>query len=118
MSEYAEQVKIITFAKDNQGAFPELKYLFHIPNGGSRDIITASRLKRCGVRKGVPDLCLPVKNKYYGSLWVELKDGKGKKQTKEQIEYENFLKSQGCQYVVCYSGEEAIAIIRNYLEAR
>lgn len=31
---------------------------FAIPNGGKRNIITASKLKAEGVKKGVPDLCI------------------------------------------------------------
>ena len=37
--------------------------VIHIPNGGSRNVIEATKLKRMGVRPGVPDLFIPVSSK-------------------------------------------------------
>lgn len=48
-------------------------YLFHIPNGGSRNIIEATKLKKMGVKAGVPDLQLIVPNGEVHGLWIELK---------------------------------------------
>ena len=44
-----------------------------VPNGGNRNIITASRLKREGVKTGIPDITLIHKGKYYG---IEVKKPK------------------------------------------
>lgn len=35
----------------------------HIPNGGSRNVIEAKKLKRMGVTAGVPDIFIPCKGK-------------------------------------------------------
>lgn len=102
------------WARDNQDTWPALKYLFHIPNGGARDIVTASRMKRAGVKKGVPDLFLPHANPLWHGLWIEMKHGKNK-QTKEQVEWEDFLESEGFKVVVCYSANEAIKALKDYL---
>jgi hypothetical protein len=54
-----------------------LKYpgvlIFHIPNGGHRDIKTACKLKLEGVVPGIPDLFVPAWN-----LWIEMKTEKGR----------------------------------------
>lgn len=115
MSEFSEQVIVMDFARSNQNTYPDLKYLFHIPNGGNRDIVTASRLKRAGVKKGVPDLFLPVSNHHFNGLCIEMKDVGGVV-SPEQADWLEFLNRQGYKAVVCYSGKEAIAITVNYLE--
>lgn len=53
--------------------FPQYKFfIFHVPNGGSRNKIEAMKMKAMGLRKGVADLILinPVSMIAYG---VELK---------------------------------------------
>lgn len=39
---------------------PELRWLHAIPNGGYRDKITAGKLKAEGVKRGIPDIFLPL----------------------------------------------------------
>lgn len=51
---------LFTWAMWQQEGRPELKLLYHVPNGGKRDKRTATALRRQGVKAGVPDLCLPV----------------------------------------------------------
>lgn len=96
--------------------WPQLKYLFAIPNGGYRDKREAAKLKAMGVKAGVPDLCLPVPMYYWHGLYIELKrpDSKGKKagQTSdEQDEWIAFLTKQGYRVIVSYGWEKA----RDYL---
>ena len=42
-------------------AYPALQWLYHPANGGKRDARTAALLKAQGVRRGVPDLIMPVR---------------------------------------------------------
>ncbi len=49
---------------------------YHVPNGGKRGIIEASKFKRLGVRAGVPDLV--ILRPGGSSLYIELKAGMGK----------------------------------------
>ena len=44
-----------------------------VPNGGLRDIRTAAKLKREGVKSGIPDITLIHNGKYYG---IEVKKPK------------------------------------------
>jgi hypothetical protein len=52
---------------------PDLKNMFHIPNGGKRNGLEAIRFKRMGVKPGVSDVFLPVAKNGYHGLWIELK---------------------------------------------
>ena len=72
-SEDAEQEIVIQWVRMNEGKWPELKLLHHIPNGGSRNKREAARLKRMGVLAGVSDLHLPVSKGGYNSLYIEMK---------------------------------------------
>ncbi len=95
--------------------FPNLKWMFAIPNGGSRNFIEAVHLKQQGVKSGVSDIFLPLPNKKYHGLFIELKVGKNKP-TKNQIEFIDYANSVGYLAVVAYSTEEAIKIIDDYID--
>lgn len=94
--------------------FPELSLLHHIPNGGRRDAIDAARLKRQGVKSGVPDLHLPVARGKWISLYVEMKRPGGKT-TPEQDWWIDHLSKAGNKCAVCVGWEEAVECITDYL---
>ena len=103
--------------------YPELKWLAAIPNGGFRNKREASRLKAGGVKRGVPDLVLPLRNLMYAGLWLELKriarPGKVQgKTSSEQDEWLRWLNSQGYAAMVAYGWEEARNDILWYLEVK
>lgn len=110
---------------------PELKWMHHIPNGGSRgnDVrsqqIRGAQLKAQGVKSGVSDISLPVKRGSCSGLYIEmkkpdqkLKTGRGKGGVSdEQSEFGAFVQSQGFGFVVCYSWFEARDVIIAYLKS-
>ena len=124
MSEYVklrtedtEQQAVIQWARIASGNCPALKLLHHIPNGGSRNKREASKLKRMGVLAGVPDLHLPVARSGYNGLYIEMKYGDGRllaSQKEFLIRAAHF--NNYC--AVCYSAEDAIAVLKNYLDYR
>jgi hypothetical protein len=91
------------------------EFLFHIPNGGSRNKIEARNLKLQGVKSGVPDLFYPVPNAKHHGLFIEMKYGKNKP-TKNQIEWLDYLNSVGYLAVVCYSADEAFKLLEKYFK--
>lgn len=95
--------------------YPELKWLFAVPNGGFRNKATAGKLKASGLKKGVPDICLPIKRGIYSGLWIELKVKKNKP-TPEQLEWISLLQSQGFGACVCVGFQEARDMLIKYLE--
>ena len=106
-----EQIRIFDYAQYNQ----KLRWLFAIPNGGSRDIREAVRLKRQGVKAGVSDMFLPIPNSMYHGLFIELKVGKNKT-SKMQEEFIDYVRMNGYMAKVCYGADEAIRTIKSYLE--
>jgi len=113
-TEAQEQTALFKWAEFNARVIPELTLLFHIPNGGKRDVITASRLKAQGVKSGVPDLFLPVPRGSYHGLFVEMKKIGGTISDK-QGEWIPALAAQGYKTVVCQGWVEAADMIKRYL---
>lgn len=112
--EDTEQVGVIEWAEWHTSQYPELKLLYHIPNGGKRNAVEAARLKAMGVKAGVPDLFLPVPRGGYAGLYIEMKYGKNKP-TSKQNEWIAALRQQGYKVTVCYSGTEATQELESYL---
>lgn len=113
-TEHEEQKKLFTWAKMQSAKHPQLSMMFSIPNGGHRNIVTATKLKAEGVKSGVPDIFLAVPIGGDCGLWIEMKSAKGKL-SENQKEWINALSSSGYQCAVCYSFAEAQAIIIKYL---
>lgn len=112
-----EQAAVIRWADLSRGKWPELAMLYAVPNGGQRHRAIGAKLKRGGVRPGVPDLCLPVPRKGAHGLYVEMKRSRGvpsdvKPHQREWIER---LNGQGYKAVVCFGADQAIETIREYL---
>jgi hypothetical protein len=131
-SESGHQQALFCWAakKEVRDYIPEVKWLYHVPNGGSRGDTQKSRsiagglLKAEGVKKGVPDLDLPVRSPCgHIGLRIEMKkpaefrpgnDRAGC--SEEQKEWLTHLQSQGYAVAVAYSWREAANIILAYLE--
>ena len=88
---------------------------FAIPNGGSRNKIEAANLKKQGVIAGVPDMMIPLPNKKYNGLFIEMKRKKGGVVSKYQKRWIEFLNNYGYLAVVCKGSEEAIDATKEYL---
>ena len=118
-TEAAEQTALFCWAAepDQQSRYPELKLLFHIPNGGTRNKIEAGRLKAQGVKAGVPDLLLPVSRFGYHGFFIELKVKKNTTSDK-QNEWVDALAKQGYCVAVARSWIEAKDFLIYYLEQR
>ena len=114
-SEAREQSKVMEWANIVQHQIPELRWLFHIPNGGRRDIAEAAHLKRMGVKSGVSDLFLPCSRMGYHGLFIEMKYGDNKLSDNQKAFFEA-MRGNGYKCEVAYSAEEAIQIIRIYLK--
>lgn len=113
-SEATEQEFIISWCRLLEPRYPELKWIYHIPNGGSRNQIEAAHLKAQGVKAGVPDLCLPVPRNGFHGLYIEMKYGRNKT-TGNQEEWLEALAKLGYKTAVCYGAEEARRVIKDYL---
>lgn len=112
-SEDTEQINVVQWAEWNTNHYPELKWLHHVPNGGSRNKAEAIKLKQMGVKAGVSDLCLPYPKGIYCGLYIEMKYGNNRQQD-TQKEFLADMVAAGHFVATCYSAEEAIGIITEY----
>lgn len=90
--------------------------LFAIPNGGQRHVVVAKKLKAEGVRKGVPDLMLPVPMNGFHGLFIEIK-AIGGRMTPEQREWSQWLADQGYMTVLAVGFDSARRWVEDYLKS-
>ena len=114
-TESVEQQCLFRWAAFAQAAHPELRLLCHIPNEGKRSKAAGARLKREGLKPGVPDLCLPVARGKYHGLYIELKRI-GETASKEQEQWIADLRKQGYAAYVCQGWDSARRLIEDYLK--
>lgn len=117
--EHEEQAAIFAWARIEARRDARLELLHAIPNGMAvSSIAEASRAKRTGRKAGVPDICLPIPSGRYHGLYIELKRTGGTPcdVRPEQSAWLAALNSHGYRAVVAYGWEEAVAMIKAYLE--
>lgn len=81
--------------------------IFAIPNGGSRNVVEAKKLKATGLMPGASDLIVLHGNK---CIFVELKTETGI-QSESQKEFESKVKALGFDYHLIRSLEQFQSII-------
>lgn len=114
-SEDTEQINVVEWARWHMRQYPELKWLHHVPNGGSRNQVEAVKLKQMGVKAGVSDLCLPYPKGQYCGLYIEMKFGAGTR-TGAQKEFLYDMAAAGHYTATCYTATDAVNILREYLQ--
>lgn len=102
----------ITFARylDSLGVL-----WYHCPNGGSRNRIEAIKLKREGVKSGVPDICICEARHGFHGFYIELKVGYNNP-SDNQNNFMKRLESKGYKIAVTKSLDEAISLVEEYFK--
>ena len=112
--EHQEQSALMEYAGLMANKDARWGLLFAIPNGGFRHVATAHRLKKEGVKSGVPDLFLACPMGRFHGFFCEMKSSSGSP-TKNQIEWMQKLEQQGYYIRICYGWLEARQEIETYL---
>lgn len=114
--EYKHQQAVIKWSQQPsvRRKWPELSMLHHVKNETKEGQRQVAIDKAMGVKKGVPDLCLPVPRGGYHGLYVELKKPGGKL-SKPQEWWITHLCEQGYMADVCHGYQEAIEVIARYM---
>lgn len=120
MSEHDEQVAVVNWFEIQ---YPSIKHLIlAYPSGaifgGKNKWGMINKLKKEGWKKGIPDLFIPIANRGYFGLWIEMKD-EGKKHSslsEYQIFYLDELDKKGYKAIWCSGSQEAISAIKEYME--
>ena len=113
-TEAQEQAALMRWTQAVRGQYPELALLFHVPNEGQRSTITGAHLRQQGLKRGVPDLMLPVARGGYHGLFVEMKRRNGKAWP-DQLWWIEHLRAQGYAAEICHGWEAAKNILEKYL---
>jgi len=112
--EVDEQIALFEWAGLMESRIPELKLLNGSLNGVRITIGQAMKMRRAGMKKGYPDIFLPVRKGRYSGLYIELKRIKGGSVKPEQKEWLSDLSMQGFKTCVCKGFDEARGEIERY----
>ena len=116
VSEARHQQAVLKWSRQSalRARWPELALLHHIKNetrGGAAQVAVD---KAMGVKKGVPDLCLPVARGGYHGLYIEMKSETGRTSPSPDWWGEQ-LKKQGYCWEVCRGWQSAVKALEWYL---
>jgi len=106
-TESQEQIGFVTWWRYK---FPDV-VIFHIANGGFRNVVTGQRLRKEGVLKGVPDLMVPAWH-----LFVEMKRKEKGVISPEQKKMIDYLIRVGYTVIVGYGAEDASRKVLGFLK--
>lgn len=112
--EEEQQTLFFDYCRAKSHAHPAYAMAFAIPNERKASIQRRIAMKRAGLTKGIPDICVPVANDKYNALFIEMKV-KPNKPSPEQKEIMKALCSVGNYAVLCWSADEAIEILDKYI---
>ena len=115
-TETQHQVAVINWSQQPhiRQKWPELALLYHIKNETKEGARQVAVDKSMGVKKGVPDLHLPVARGAYHSLYIEMKTPNGRPSS-EQLWWRDRLEEQGNAWCICYGWKEAVSVLENYM---
>lgn len=116
-SEYEEQCALFAWSALQCEVYPPLRLMFATLNGAAMHPATAAKMRRAGMVKGVPDVWLPWPVGDYAGLVFEMKVGRNTC-TDEQKYFLSTLADCGWRTGVCYSADDAIRLVVDYLEGR
>jgi hypothetical protein len=108
-TEELEQVRFVVWLESQKIAH------FAIPNGGHRHVLEGMKLKRSGVKSGVPDLFIPMASGGYHGLFIEMKRTIGGKVSDNQLYWLSLLRENGYYADIANGCDEAKRIVLTYL---
>lgn len=118
-SEAQHQMAVIKWSQQPsiRSRWPELALLFHIKNETTEGPKAVMIDRKMGVKKGVPDLCLPIPHGRYHGLYIEMKTDDGRASSEQKWWGEQLL-AQGYMWEVCHGWESAIRVLEWYLSLK
>lgn len=117
VSEYDEQVVIFEWAKWMEKTVPELWLLNSSQNGARVTPGTAMKMKNSGMKRGFPDVFLPVSRHGKHGIFIELKArDRPAAVSDHQLEWITRLLDEGYAASICYGANEAIDTLIGYLD--
>ena len=116
LTEYQTQVEFIQWCRLQALAdYPELGYIFAVPNGAVVSQRQRYKLVSEGLLSGVSDLVLPVARGGYFGMYLEMKREKGGRLSPHQKSFLEFVNLQGYYGIVANGLEDAIKKTMDYI---
>jgi hypothetical protein len=94
--------------------WPLADWYWAVPNGGSRHLLEAVKLKRMGTKPGVPDIFGAIPAGDYHGHFIEMKARDGRVRP-EQRDLHEQLRSAGYRVDVCFGWDEARLAVERYV---
>ncbi len=114
--EHAEQAALLYWVRLHEARYPELRWLYAVPNGRGRSKSEAGKLKAEGVKRGVPDLALDVARDGYHGLRIEMKaPGKLGTVSPDQRAWHEHLTTEGYMIAIRDDWRDAWCALMFYL---
>lgn len=113
--EHQHQSAFFTILRLNYRRFPELRFIFAVPNAAKRNPPLAAYLVAEGLTAGVPDVIVPMPRRGYHAAFIENKIGNNK-MSPAQIKFRDFLIGEGYFVKACYSVTEQTKTLEWYLK--
>lgn len=113
-----EQQECIAFSDwlDRQVVEGKVEKFTHFPAGEKRDKITASLLKKMGLRKGFPDFIVAVNKRL---IFIEMKKrDRTNRMSKEQKDWKEVLESMGHEFKETFGAKEAKEFVEENMEKK
>lgn len=99
------------------GTIPDLRWLFHVPNGELRHPAVGAKLARMGALPGVTDFIWPVRRGRFACMFLELKSKHGKLEP-QQAKFIDAMRDVGHFAQVAYGWTQARKFTLQYHETR
>lgn len=122
--EHEHQSAFFDLVRRLENSDARLRTIFAVPNGDERPLArgpsgklycpSGQRLKREGVRRGVPDVMCPFANRDYIGLAIEFKSRKGNLSEHQEM-FVGLLEKMGWKVAVCRSVDVAWSTLQDYL---
>ena len=117
-SEYEDQVAVFEWAALNEYRWPCLALLFGSLMGAKLPPKYLNKYIKAGMKKGKPDIHLPVPIGGHCGLWIELKRKGERLPTGEQHKMLINLEAVGNAVYACRGSQAAINVLVDYLTGK
>ncbi len=120
--------KLIPFENDDQRAvfewaerqveekrYSELCLMYLLPHATRWSFLLMGYFERA-TNIAAPDICLPVPKGGFGALYIELRHASAARRRPDENDFVHGLRAFGNAALTVYGADEAIAVIRSYLD--
>jgi len=119
LKESTEQEHFVQWLKINEYRFNGLSLAFATNNGGwLKNYAMVNKMKKMGMKNGVPDIVIPVPRGRYHGLFIEMKRTSGSQLSAEQKKYIVDLNILGYKAEIAYGCDDAIRITEEYFRGK